>query len=119
MPPAAGPDLSAILVNWNSCEVTADAISSLLEHTKGIDVEVIVVDNGTTRDDSVRELPRRFPSIVLIQNPRNLGFAVANNRGIARARGRYVLLLNNDTIQIEDAVSSADRKSTRLNSSHP
>lgn len=109
MPPAAGPDLSAILVNWNSGNVTAAAISSILEHTRGVNVEVIVVDNGTTRDDSVRELPRRFPSIVLIQNPRNLGFAVANNRGIARARGRYVLLLNNDTLQTEDALSAAVR----------
>lgn len=109
MPPASGPDLSAILVNWNSCEVTAGAIASILEHTKGIDAEVIVVDNGTTRDDSIRELPRRFPSIVLIQNPRNLGFAVANNRGVARARGRYVLLLNNDTIQTEDALTAAVR----------
>ena len=109
MPPAPAPDLSAILVNWNSCEVTAAAIASVLEHTKGIALEILVVDNGTTRDDSVRELPRRFPTIVLVENPRNLGFAVANNRGIARARGRCVLLLNNDTIQTEDALSAAVR----------
>lgn len=109
MPPVPGPDLSAILVNWNSCEVTAGAIASILEHTRDIDVELIVVDNGTTRDDSRRELPRRFPSVVFIQNPRNLGFAVANNRGIEQARGRYVLLLNNDTVQTEDALSAAVR----------
>ena len=53
------------------------------------------------------ELPKRFPSMRFIANPRNMGFSVANNQGIARASGRYVLLLNNDTIQIEDALKKA------------
>src|SRR5207237_8364851 len=73
----------------------------------GVRREVIVVDNGTTRDGSVRELPRRFPWIQFVANPRNMGFSIANNQGIARAKGRYVLLLNNDTIQIEDALRAA------------
>jgi len=55
----------------------------------------------------VTELPKRFPSIYFIANPRNMGFSVANNQGIARATGRYVVLLNNDTIQIEDALKKA------------
>ena len=112
---AAPPDLSIVLVNWNACELTAAAIESIERHTRDLRYEVIVVDNGTTRDDSVRELPRRFPSIRLIANPRNMGFSVSSNQGIAIASGRYVLLLNTDTIQTEDALSAAVRHMT----SHP
>jgi|SRR5581483_7544210 len=105
--PADAVDLSIVLVNWNACETTADAIRTIDQFTRAIRYEIFVVDNGTTRDDSVRELPRRFPQITFIANDRNLGFSKANNQGVARSRGRYVLLLNNDTIQIEDALSAA------------
>jgi len=105
--PAGAVDLSIVLVNWNACETTADAIRTIDQCTRAIRYEIFVVDNGTTRDDSVRELPRRFPHITFIANDRNLGFSKANNQGIVRARGRYVLLLNNDTVQIEDALSAA------------
>ena len=94
-------------MNWNACETTAAALASIQEQTRGVRYELIVVDNGTTRDDSVRELPRRFPSMIFIANPRNLGFSVANNQGIAHATGRYVLLLNNDTVQTGDALAAA------------
>ena len=104
--PAEG-DLSIILVNWNACEMTSAAVASIAEHTHGITYDVIVVDNGSTRDASVEELPRRFPSMVFIPNPRNMGFSIANNQGIARASGRYVLVLNNDTIQTENALGLA------------
>ncbi len=107
--PADAVDLSIVLVNWNACETTADAIRTIDQFTRGIRYEIFVVDNGTTRDDSVTELPRRFPQITFIANDRNLGFSKANNQGVARSRGRYVLLLNNDTIQIEDALSAAVR----------
>ena len=96
-------------MNWNACETTAAAIASIEACTHGVTYEVFVVDNGTTRDDSVAELPRRFPGIQFIANPRNLGFSVANNQGIRRARGRYVLVLNNDTVQTSDALTAAVR----------
>ena len=112
---ATPPDLSIVLVNWNTCDLTAAAIESIERQTRDLRYEVIVVDNGTTRDDSVRELPRRFPSIRLISNPRNMGFSVSSNQGIATASGRYVLLLNTDTIQTEDALSAA----VRYMASHP
>ncbi|HEX8650907.1 MAG TPA: glycosyltransferase family 2 protein [Pyrinomonadaceae bacterium] len=100
-------DLSVILVNWNSLELTSQALSSLEEKTRGINYEVIVIDNGTTKDASPAELPKRFPWITFIANPDNRGFSKACNQGIGRARGRYLLLLNCDTIQIENALGEA------------
>jgi hypothetical protein len=98
------PDLSIVLVNWNSLPLTSAALASIERETRGVDYEVFVVDNGTTRDDSVRELPRRFSWIRFIANSDNRGFSVANNQGIRESRGRYVLVLNNDTVQVENAL---------------
>lgn len=103
------PDLSVILVNWNSCEMTSAAVASIVAETREITYEVTVVDNGSTRDASLVELPRRFPSMAFLTNPRNMGFSVANNQGISLARGRYVLVLNNDTVQTGNALGEAVR----------
>lgn len=100
-------DLSIVIVNWNSLELTSAALSSLKEKTQGISYEVIVIDNGTTKDASAIELPARFPWIKFIANPDNRGFSKASNQGIHASRGRYVLLLNSDTIQIENALGES------------
>jgi GT2 family glycosyltransferase len=102
-------DLSVILINWNSLEVTNGALASIAEHTRGIELEVFVVDNGSTKDESVLALPERFPWIRFVTNSVNLGFTRANNQGIRQALGRYVLLLNNDTVQTENALAAAVR----------
>jgi GT2 family glycosyltransferase len=102
-------DLSVVMINWNALPMTAAALESLREQTQGIDYEVFVVDNGSTRDASVAELPRRFPWVRFLANPANLGFSRANNQAIRAVRGRYVLLLNNDTLQTENALGEAVR----------
>jgi len=108
-------DLSIILVNWNSLALTQDALESLRSHTEGVSYEVIVIDNGSTLDQSCVELPSRFPWITFVRNSSNLGFGKANNIGIQKSRGRYVLLLNNDTVQTENAFG----KSVQYMDSYP
>src|SRR5262245_9133205 len=96
-------DLSVVIVNWNSLTLTDACLAFLREQTRGIRYEVFVIDNGTTQDDGPAVLPARHPWIELIHNDANLGFTKANNQGIRRSRGRYALLLNNDTVQTENA----------------
>lgn len=101
------PDLSVVVVSWNSRDVTAACLESVRDKTAGITYEVFLIDNGTTKDDTVTEIPRRFPWVRFTANPDNRGFTRANNQGIREARGRYVLLLNSDTIQTENALGAA------------
>ncbi len=93
----AQPDLSVVIVNWNTEALLRDCVQSLfLSPLPGV-LEVIVVDNASS-DNSVATLRRNWPAVHLIENTQNVGFARANNQGIAASRGRYVLLLNSDTI---------------------
>ena len=68
-----------------------------------MDFEVIVIDNAST-DGSAGMINKEFPQVVLIGNSQNRGFAAANNQGMAIAKGRYVLLLNSDTIVLDQAI---------------
>jgi GT2 family glycosyltransferase len=74
------------------------------EQTQDIPFEVIVVDNASS-DDSAMMVKEKFPKVILIENTENRGFAAANNQGMKIARGRYVLLLNSDTIIIDNALA--------------
>jgi hypothetical protein len=93
-------DLSIIIVNWNTKKYLLPCLKSILENKKGMGCEIIVVDNGS-RDGSAGEVKEEFPSIDLIENERNLGFAKAVNQGLQKASGRYLVLLNPDT-QVKD-----------------
>jgi len=89
-------DVSIIIVNWNTKEFLLSCMKLVFEKGQGISREIIVVDNGS-RDGSANEIKRVFPSIHLIENEKNLGFARAVNQGLRMASGRYLLLLNPDT----------------------
>ncbi len=89
-------DLSIIIVNTNEGHVLVPCLRSVIQQTRDISYEVIVVDNAST-DGSAEILAAEFPSVRVIRNSSNLGFAASNNRGIQIARGNFVLLLNPDT----------------------
>jgi GT2 family glycosyltransferase len=91
------PDLTIVIVNWNTRQLLLDCLASLPAATIGVTSETIVVDNGST-DDSVAAVREHFPDVRLIVNTANKGFAAANNQAIRASDGRYVLLLNSDTI---------------------
>jgi GT2 family glycosyltransferase len=97
------PDLSVIIVNWNTKELLLNCIGSLYRTVKGLSFEIFVVDNGSS-DGSPDSVRRKFPEIVLIENQRNLGFARANNEALRRSKGRYALLLNTDVVLTDGAV---------------
>lgn len=88
------PLVSLITVNYNQSDVTCALLESL-NRISYPNLEVIVVDNHST-EDNPNIIKQRYPHIVFIQNPINYGFAAGNNYGLMRARGEYVLLLNND-----------------------
>ncbi|PKO22875.1 MAG: glycosyltransferase family 2 protein [Chloroflexi bacterium HGW-Chloroflexi-1] len=109
------PTLSVIIVNWNVCDLLRDCLRSVLwgresevrsqEANRSALIpalelrapEVLVVDNASI-DGSAEMVAREFPTVRLIRNAENLGYARANNLGIAASTGRYVLLLNSDTV---------------------
>jgi len=97
-------DLSIVIVNWNTRDILRDCLLSVYDQTSEIEYEVIVIDNASI-DDSVSMVRAEFPQVYLIENSENRGFAAANNQGMEIAKGQYVLLLNSDTIILDNAIS--------------
>lgn len=96
-------DVSLIIVNLNSRQLLQDCLTSLYQHTQGVDFEVIVVDNGSD-DGSVAMAKAQFPRVRLIENATNYRYSIANNQGLDIARGRYILYLNGDTVLLGNTV---------------
>ncbi len=94
-------DLSIIIVNYNVKEFLQNLLSSIEKASQNINCEVIVVDNASD-DGSVELLKEKYPDVKKIFNPVNLGFSKANNLGMKLSTGKYILLLNPDTIISED-----------------
>lgn len=97
-------DLSIVIVNWNTRELLRQCLETLPDSAAGLEYEVLVVDNASI-DSSPEMIASGFPSVQLIRNSSNRGFAVANNQAMEVARGRHLLLLNSDTIPAPGSIA--------------
>ena len=96
-------DLSIIIVNWNTKQLLLNCIESIYRTVHRSAFEIFVVDNGST-DGSVEEVSQKYPTVNIIANSANLGFARANNIALRKISGQYAVLLNSDTILKESAM---------------
>ncbi|MEK7065365.1 MAG: glycosyltransferase family 2 protein, partial [Patescibacteria group bacterium] len=101
-------DVSIIIVSFNTKDLLRACLAAVAAG------EVIVVDNGSS-DGSVEMVKKEFPGVTLIANSQNRGFAAANNQGLKRSHGRYLLLLNSDTEVPQGSVEEV----TRFMDEHP
>jgi GT2 family glycosyltransferase len=108
-------DLSVVIVALNGRDMTLDCLATLPEAVRGLQHEVILVDNGS-KDGTADAVQQEYPEVRLIRNAENRGYGPAANQGMAVATGRIVTLLNNDTRLPERAlrelVEFLDRTST-------
>lgn len=99
------PLVSVCIANYNGMEVIDDCLRSVWEQKGNIQVEILVHDDASS-DGSAAYIGDRYPEARLIVSDNNVGFCVANNRMVAQARGKYVLLLNNDAALYPDALQT-------------
>lgn len=93
-------ELSVIIVNYNGVKYLKQCLDSLFEKLQGIAFEIIIIDNNSA-DNSCDYILKNYPQVVLIPSKENLGFAKGNNQAVKQAKGKYLLLINNDTIVLD------------------
>ena len=98
-------DISIIVVSWNCWTYLDNCLKALLDQVTRCATRIVVVDNGST-DGTPALLKARYPSVTLIENRENLGFAAANNQGLRIFRSHYVILLNPDTVVHQGAIDT-------------
>lgn len=96
------PQVSVIIVNYNTCQMTSECIDSIYQYTRGLSFELILVDNASV--DRSKEFFLKDKRIKYIYSDQNLGFGKANNLGIRYAKGKYLFFLNSDTLLIENSI---------------
>ena len=101
-------DLSIVIVNYNVKYFLEQCLHSVKKAMEGLETEVFVVDNNSV-DGSCSHIRERFPWVKLIENRENVGFSKANNQAIRAASGKYILLLNPDTVVEENTFSKCFR----------
>jgi len=107
------PDLSIIVVSYNTRKITHQCLESIYKSFRSYksksspSFEIILIDNASTKDDSaiyLAEYAKKHKNIVFVANTTNIGFGPGNNQGVRLAKGKYILLLNSDTVILKDAV---------------
>lgn len=107
-------DLSIIIVTYNTENVTLACLDSIQKSKTNLSFEIIVVDNNST-DNTVNQIGLQFPLVKLIRSEKNNGFAIANNLGIEKSLGKYIMLLNSDTLLLEDSIEALINSAVRNN----
>ena len=97
------PIISICIANYNGMSVIDDCIQSVLQQIGAPEIEIIIHDDAST-DESIAHIRETYPDIQLMESNKNVGFCVANNRMVSIARGKYLLLLNNDAVLYPDAL---------------
>lgn len=97
-------EVSVIIVNYNTSELLDNCIDSVQLKTEDVNYEIIVVDNNSEKG-SLDHLIKKYPTVNFIFSEENLGFGRANNLGATKAKGKYLLLLNPDTLLVNNAIA--------------
>jgi GT2 family glycosyltransferase len=103
--PDAPIDLTVVIVNYNVRDYLEQALRSVIRASSSLEVEIIVVDNNSV-DGSLEMVREQFTAARVIANKNNVGFGAANNQALLIARGRFILILNPDTIVQEDTLET-------------
>ena len=108
------PDLTISIISADTLDQLLPCLDSIFANTSGVDLEVFVADNAST-DSTVDAVYRAYPQVNIIRNETRLGFSTNNNRVLTQGRGRYLMLLNDDTLvtdgALDEMVSFMDRNS--------
>ena len=106
-------ELSIIIVNYKTAELTINCIDSIFKNEVGLNFEIIIVDNFS-EDNSLEIISKKFKDVICIQMDYNSGFARANNEGIKKSNGKNILFLNSDTTILDDVLSKSIKKYEEL-----
>lgn len=99
-------DLSISIVNTSNWEFLRPCLESIEKNVIGISYEILIVDNLST-DGSVEKIKKNFPKVILSVNEKRFGFAKNNNINLRKSSGRYLMLLNDDTLVIPNSIEKA------------
>lgn len=105
--------VSICIANYNGMEIIDECLRSVMAQQGNIAIEILVHDDAST-DGSVAHIRAHYPHVQLIESDTNVGFCIANNRMVARARGQFVLLLNNDAALYPDGLLTLHAEAERL-----
>jgi GT2 family glycosyltransferase len=107
------PVCTVCIANYNGLDLIDACIQSVLKQDCSFPVEIIVHDDAST-DDSVQYIRQHYPEVEIIESDQNVGFCISNNRMVNVAKGKYILLLNNDAALFPDALRTLHETATHM-----